>query len=129
MIRSARIFILILMVAFIVESVFGCSRLLGPADTDIVKAVQNSDLFNTGFITLKSPVTILEKMSRGKDGAWPVKVKATVSFKANRELSIKSDRQKKAGPVEVTEEKTLIFKLHKVVDNAGNTIWKADIAG
>lgn len=129
MIRSARKFSVILMVALIVESVFGCSRLLGPSDTDIVKAVQNSDLFNTGFITLKSPVTILEKMSRGKDGAWPVKVKATVSYKANRELSFKSDRQKKAEPVEVTEEKTLIFKLHKVVDNAGNTIWKADIAG
>jgi hypothetical protein len=129
MMRIARMFSVILMVTLIVASMFSCSRLLGPSDTDIVKAVQNSDVFKSGFITLKSPVTILEKMSRGKDGKWPVKVKATVSYKSNRDLSFKSDRQKNAKPVDVTEEKTLIFKLHKVVDNAGNTVWKADIAG
>lgn len=126
MIRSARIFSVILMVTLTVPSIFGCSRLSGPSDTDIVKAVQNSDLFNSGLITLKSPVTILEKMSREKDGAWPVKVKVTVSYKANRASSLKSNRQKSYGPVDVTDEKTLVFKLHKVVDNAGNAVWKAD---
>ena len=134
MIRSARIFSVILMVTLTVPNMFGCSKLSGPSDTDIVKSVQDSDLFNSGLITLKSPVTILEKMSRGKDGAWPVKVKVTVSYKANREKAnrtstSKSNRQKSYGPVDVTDEKMLLFKLHKVVDNAGNAVWKADIAG
>jgi len=129
MIRSARIFSVILMVTLTVPNMFGCSKLSGPSDTDIVKSVQDSDLFNSGLITLKSPVTILEKMSRGKDGAWPVKVKVTVSYKANRASASKSKRQKSYGPVDVTDEKMLLFKLHKVVDNAGNAVWKADIAG
>jgi len=129
MIRSARIFSVILMVTLTVPNMFGCSKLSGPSDTDIVKSVQDSDLFNSGLITLKSPVTILEKMSRGKDGAWPVKVKVTVSYKANRASASKSKRQKSYGPVDVTDEKMLLFKLHKVVDNTGNAVWKADIAG
>jgi len=129
MIRSARIFSVILMVTLTVPNMFGCSKLSGPSDTDIVKSVQDSDLFNSGLITLKSPVTILEKMSRGKDGAWPVKVKVTVSYKANRASASKSKRQKSYGPVEVTDEKMLLFKLHKVVDNTGNAVWKADVAG
>ena len=129
MIRSARIFSVILMVTLTVPNMFGCSKLSGPSDTDIVKSVQDSDLFNSGLITLKSPVTILEKMSRGKDGAWPVKVKVTVSYKANRASASKSNRQKSYGPVDVTDEKMLLFKLHKVVDNTGNAVWKADIAG
>jgi hypothetical protein len=129
MIRSARIVSVILMVTLTVSNMFGCSKLSGPSDTDIVKSVQDSDLFNSGLITLKSPVTILEKMSRGKDGAWPVKVKVTVSYKANRDSASKSKRQKSYGPVDVTDEKMLLFKLHKAVDNTGNAVWKADIAG
>ncbi len=128
MFRCSRQLSVIMIVTLSALTVFGCSKFFAPKDEEIIKAVQNSSLFMGGFITLQSPVTIVEKMSRGSDGKWPVKVKITLSYKSNKALSFKS-HPNNAKPVEVTEEKTLIFKLSKVEDGTGKKVWKAEIAG
>jgi hypothetical protein len=98
---------LLLMVSVINFS--GCSKLSGPSDAEVVKALNESGAF-TGF-NMQAPIVVLEK-SRRKDGSWAVKVKIKFTFEmANKQMSAPA-------------EKTPVYNLYKTKDNKGNTVWK-----
>jgi hypothetical protein len=89
----------------------GCSRLSGPSDAEVIKAVHESEFFKD--LTLQSPPVVLERGGRNKDGSWPVKVKVVFTYEIK-------DKQTSA-PM----QKTLIFNLYKQKDNAGHDVWRA----
>lgn len=96
-----------------VLSLSGCSKLFGPSDAEVTKAVTESKFF-THSITLQSPIVILEKGGRNKDGSWPVKVKVIFTYNT------------KTGVSTPTEE-TLVFYMRKAQDSTGHTTWKAEL--
>ena len=93
----------------------GCTKFFGPSDEEVIKAITDSDVFKSGKIVLLSPVVIVKKESRQKDGGWPVKVKITVASK--------SKDGKTGSPLERTPK----FKIYKSKDSTGKTIWKARV--
>jgi len=109
-------FLLIVVSAF---SFAGCSKLVGPSDQDVINAINETGMFKGGFgeLTLQSPITILEKGNRAKDGSWPVKVKVVFTAYVSKD--------KVSAPL----ERTLVFNMHKIKDNAGKTAWKASAQG
>jgi len=103
-------FLLLIASAF---SFSGCSRLFGPSDEEAIKAINESGVFKD--LVLQSPVVILEKGGRNKDGAWPVKVKVIFTYEIkNKQMS---------APM----EKMLIFNMRKAKDSAGHTIWNTQL--
>ena len=107
----------LLLLTIFAFNVSGCSKLFGPSDEDVIKAVSESGVFKGGFggLTLTAPIVILEKGGRNKDGSWPVKVKATFTHYIN-----KTD-------ISAPMDQTLIFNMQKAKDNADHTIWKATL--
>ena len=88
----------------------GCSKLFGPSDAEVIKAINESEVFKD--LTLQSPIVILEKGERNKDGAWPVKVKVIFTYEIkNKQIS---------APV----EKTPVYNLYKAKDSTGHSVWK-----
>jgi hypothetical protein len=106
------VFLLVMLYTF---SFSGCSKLFGPSDEEVIKAINESGYFTGGFggLTLQPPIVVLEKGSRDKNGFWPVKVKAKFTYFVSKEQT--------SAPV----EKTFIFNMHKAKDNAGNSVWRA----
>ncbi len=106
------VFLLLVVSAF---NFSGCSKLFGPSDEEVIKAVTESGVFKGGMggLTLQPPIKILEKGSRNKDGSWPVKVKVIFTFYVNKEQ------------VSAPQEKTSVFNMYKSKDSAGKTVWKA----
>lgn len=90
----------------------GCSKLSGPSDAEVIKAVSESQ-FLTHNVTLQPPVVIVEKAGRNKDGFWPVKVKVIFTYEIK-------DKQ-----VSAPMQQTLIFNMDKQKDNEGHSVWKA----
>jgi hypothetical protein len=90
---------------------------LAPSDEEIIKAITDSDIFKSGRIVLLSPVVIVKKESREKDGGWPVKVRITVASRS------------KDGKTDTPLERTPTFKLYKIKDATGKTLWKARVGG
>lgn len=90
---------------------------MAPSDAEVIKAVSQSNFFAGGYGNkLSEPVVVLERGKRGKDGTWPVKVKAKFTFRKND------------GKESVAMESTPLFKLRKAVDGAGKAEWKAELA-
>ena len=89
----------------------GCSKLFGPSDAEVIKAIDESGVFKD--LTMQSPIVILEKGGRNKDGAWPVKVKVKFTYAISKDQA--------SAPI----EKTLIFYMHKAKDSAGKDTWNA----
>jgi hypothetical protein len=100
------VFMLLLVSAF---SFSGCSKLFGPSDADVIKALNESGVFKD--LNMQSPIVVLEK-GRRKDGSWAVKVKIKFNFEMqNKQMS---------APV----EKTPVYNLYKTKDDKGHTVWK-----
>jgi hypothetical protein len=99
----------------LVVNVLGCSRISGPSDEEVIKAINDSGLFSGGVekFTLKSPIVILEKGRRNSDGSWLVKVKMTFTYTmVDGHESKLMDREP-------------VFRLSKSKDSSGKTVWKA----
>ncbi|HUJ18147.1 MAG TPA: hypothetical protein VL197_09150 [Nitrospirota bacterium] len=109
------VFLLLIVSAF---NFSGCSRLFGPSDEDVIKAVNESAAFKGGLsgLTLQPPIKILEKGSRKSDGAWPVKVKVTFTAYMSKD--------KISAPM----ERTLVYDMRKTKDSTGKTVWTASVA-
>jgi hypothetical protein len=111
--RATWYFAALVLLIVAVFSFSGCSRLFGPSDQDVIKAVSESEVFTHGF-TLQPPVVIVNKGDRDKKGEWPVTVKIKFSYETTK------------GHM-TTMEQTLVFKMQKSKDKAGNTLWKATL--
>jgi|SRR5271169_1733145 len=108
------LFLLLILAAF---NFSGCSKLSGPSDQDVIKAVNESGLFRggQGQLTLQQPIVILEKGDRNKDGSWPVKAKVTfTTYVAKDKIS-------------APETHVIIFNMYKTKDNAGQLVWIAKL--
>ena len=116
--NKAPFYIAVLLFMVSVFNLSGCSKLSGPSDEDVIKAITASGIFKGGFgeLTLTKPVVSLEKKGRNKDGAWPVKVKVTFT------VYVKKDQ------ISAPMEKTIMINMIKGKDAAGNSAWKA-VAG
>jgi hypothetical protein len=88
-----------------------------PADEVIIKAIDDSGIMNRpdGKFTVVPPVKIVEKGKQNKDGSWPVKARFTLKYKM------------KDGKVSPPTETTTLFTIFEEKDNAGNSVWKAQI--
>jgi hypothetical protein len=100
-------FLLLIVSAF---SFSGCSRLSGPSDAEVIKALNESGAFKD--LTMHSPIVVLKKNGPRKDGSWQVTVKIKFSYEI---------KDKKMSPI---VEKTPVYDLVKSKDNAGHTVWK-----
>jgi len=76
------VFPVLLLIIMLASNVLGCSRLVGPSDEEIIKAINEMELFSGGVekFTIKAPIVILDKGMFSRDGAWPVKVKLTYTY-------------------------------------------------
>ncbi len=104
------VFLLLMVSAF---NLSGCSKLFGPSDQEVINALNESGVFKD--LTLQSPIVILEKGGRDKDGSWPVTVKVIFTY------VIKNDQ------ISAPVEKTLVFKMLKSKDDTGHSVWKVKL--
>ncbi len=109
---------LVLVLAVLAFGFTGCSKLFGPSDEEAIAAIKENRYLKSGvgIFVLQSPVEILEKGSRNKDGSWPVKVKLSFSHTGND------------GKVSPPVERTITFDLRKTKDSSGKAVWEADLA-
>lgn len=106
---------IVLMIILFVLNMFGCSKLSGPSDDEIIKAITDTGLVSGGVekFTLKSPIVIVDKDLFSSNGAWTVKVKLTYTYTM-------------AGGHETKPtERIQTFRISKSQDSSGNTVWKA----
>jgi hypothetical protein len=93
----------------------GCSKLFGPSNDDILKAINDSGTFKSSGFTVTSPITIVEKGDKRSDGSWPVKVKFKLSFMYTKD-GVTAPRE---------SETTTTVYLSKSKDASGKTVWVA----
>ena len=88
-----------------------------PSEVEIIKAIDDSGNMKRadGSITVVPPVIVAQRGERNKDGSWPVKVKFTLTYKM------------KDGRNSPTMETTTSFRIFKAKDNAGKSVWKAQL--
>lgn len=112
---SIRILSLFLLIAFALQSA-GCTRLFGPSDQDVIKAINDSGMLKNGGFTVTEPIVVLEKGKQRQDGSWPVKIKVTLTLTmSNGQTSAR-----------VT---TPIITMRKSKNTAGETVWIATAGG
>jgi len=95
----------------------GCFEPAGPTDEEIVQAVQHSPVFMGGVrgFTLRSPIVVVQKGGRTKNGYWTAKVKFTLTYtKSNGSVSV---------PVESTSD----FRLFRTEGADGKVLWRAEL--
>jgi hypothetical protein len=90
-----------------------CSRFLRPSNEEALKAIDDSGLLKGDGFKVLSPLTIVEWGTRTKDGAWPVKVKMTITMRMPN------------GQMSEPKENTALFRIFKANDSAGHIAWKA----
>jgi hypothetical protein len=107
----------LLLSAFIWSGCTRNSQLSEPSDADIMKAIDDSGIMKQadGRFTVVPPATVVQKGQRNKDGSWPVKVKFTVTFKM-------AD-----GRTSSPTETTTSFRVFRAKDDAGKSVWKAQL--
>jgi hypothetical protein len=90
---------------------------LPPSDEDIIKAIDDSGIMKRedGSFTVVPPVKVVEKGKRNKSGSWPVKVKFTLKYKM------------KDGRISPPTGTTTLFSIFEAKDNAGKSVWKAQL--
>jgi hypothetical protein len=88
-----------------------------PSDEDIIKAIDDSGVMKRedGSLTVVPPVKVVEKGKLNKNGSWPVKVKFTLKYKM------------KDGKTTPPAETTTSFRIFAAKDDAGKTVWKAQL--
>ncbi|NTW58319.1 MAG: hypothetical protein HGA43_04045 [Nitrospirae bacterium] len=78
---SAKVIAFLLLVVLSVVSLAACSKSAkGPSDEDAIKAIQSAIEGDPKGLTLKSPITILER-GAPVAGDWPFKVEYMVAAK------------------------------------------------
>jgi len=115
--NNMKVFSLLLLLALLMLTAFGCSYFSRPSDEEVIGAIKESSLLNPaeGGVTLQSPFVILERGKKNPDGSWVVKVKLTFTYVMSN------------GQTSKPMEKTPTFKIYKTGDNAGKTVWKAQV--
>jgi hypothetical protein len=96
--------------------VSGCSLFSGPTDAEALQAIEDSGILKSDSFSVMSPPVVVNKGRRDKDGYWPVRVKMTMIM------------QKPDGSKTEPKETTTTFKMRKVKDAAGRSVWKARLA-
>jgi hypothetical protein len=107
----------ILALVALVAGVGGCSRFFGPSDQEILKAINASEKLKQTIFTVSSPIVIVDKGKRNPDGSWPVRVKMKITYTRHKDTD--------TWPAEQEIDPT--FKIYKMKDDKGNTIWKAEL--
>jgi hypothetical protein len=110
--RMAVIYLLFLMTAMTMSTA-GCSRFSQPSDSEVLKAIDDSGILKSQAFTITSPLVIVERGNRNNDGSWPVKVKMTMT------MSLPD------GKTSEPKENSTYFRIFKVKDSAGHSVWKA----
>ena len=106
---------ILLLIGVLVFNMLGCSKLFGPSDDEIIKAINDTGLFSGGVekFTLKSPIVVVDKGMFSSNGAWTVQAKLIYTY-------MMADGQE-TKPI----EKIQTFRIAKSKDSSGNVIWKA----
>ena len=112
--KSGIKFVVVFLLFALVLSGAGCSRFFGPSDAEILKAIDDSGLLKGEGFTVTAPAVILEKGKKDANGVWPVKVKLKLT------TTMINGQTKQL-------ETTPIFKIFKVKDAQGKSIWKASL--
>ena len=110
-----KILSIVLTTSVLVLNMLGCSKLSGPSDEEIIKAINDTGLLSGGVekFTLKSPIVIVDKDLFSSNGAWTVKVKLTYTYTMS------------GGHETKPTERIQTFRISKSQDSSGNTVWKA----
>jgi hypothetical protein len=112
--RIAGVSFLFLVMAILV-STFGCSKFSRPSDADVLKAIDDSGILKSPAFTITAPLAISEWGKQKEDGAWPVRVKMTLTMK------------RPDGSVTEPKENQTWFIISKAKDSTGRSIWKASL--
>jgi hypothetical protein len=88
-----------------------------PSDAEIIKAIDDSGVMSRadGSLTVIPPAKVVEKGTQNKNGEWPVKVKFTLKY------------TNKKGKTSPPAETTTSFRIFEEKDNAGKSMWKAQL--
>jgi len=105
----------LLLLIMLALNVSGCSKLFGPSDEEVIKAINDTGLYSGGVerFTLVAPIVILDKGMFSRNGEWPVKVKFTYTYTMT------------GGHETKPTEKIQSFNISKSKDSSGNSVWKA----
>lgn len=106
--------ILAVLVIALAFNAMGCSRLFGPSDADVIKAIEDSGLLKSEGFKVTQPPVVVEKGKKTVDGSWPVKVRLSLT------VTMANGQTKQM-------ETTPTFRLLKVKDSTGKTVWKASL--
>lgn len=112
--RVAVVALLILVTALTVITA-GCSRFSQPSDAEVLKAIDDSGILKSKSFTVTSPLVIVERGNKNKDGSWPVRVKMTMTM------------QLPDGKISEPKENMAYFKLFKAKDSTGRSVWQATL--
>ncbi|HXE95605.1 MAG TPA: hypothetical protein VN642_04330 [Dongiaceae bacterium] len=90
---------------------------LQPSDEEILKAIDDAGIMkrDDGSLIVIPPAKVVEKGKQNINGAWPVKVKFTLKYK------------NKKGKTSPPAETTTSFRIFEERDNAGKSVWKAQL--
>jgi hypothetical protein len=108
--RAAAAALLFLM-AVVLVSVVGCAS--KPTDAQALKAIEDSGILKSQSFTITSPLTVVERGEKKKDGSWPVRVKMTLTMTLPN------------GTVSEPKENDAWFRIFKGKDSTGHSVWKA----
>ncbi len=114
--NSIKIFMTLFMAMVVLNSA-GCSKMFGPSDEDVLKAINDSGILKHPGFTATTPVTVLEKGGKRADGAYPVKVKFMVSFTMVKD-GVSTPKEMEVQPT---------FLILKSKDSTGKTVWTAKL--
>jgi hypothetical protein len=91
----------------------GCSQFSAPSDAEVLQAIEDSGILKSGSFSVTGPPVVVNRGGRDKDGYWPVSVKMTMIM------------QRPDGSKTEPKETTTTFRIRKVKDAAGKSVWKA----
>ena len=111
--QKIKILSLLFLLAMMTMNSIGCSYFSRPSDEEVIKAINDSGVLNSKAFTITSPLTIVERKSRNKDGSWTFRVKMTMTMLLPN------------GTVSEPKENTTYFRIFKAKDGSGKDIWKA----
>jgi hypothetical protein len=102
-----------LLTVLIIILASGCSLFSAPNDAEVLKAIEDSGILKSDSFSVTGPPVIVNKGSRDKEGYWPVRVKLTMIM------------QRPDGSKTEPKETTTTFRIRKVKDASGKSVWKA----
>jgi hypothetical protein len=112
---KAAVILLSILVTALTMSTSGCSKFSRPSDAEVLKAIDDSGLLRSQAFTITSPLVIVERGNQNQDGSWPVRVKMTMTM------------QLPDGKISEPKENAAYFRISKIKDSAGHSVWKATL--